>query len=82
MPNISKAAEVALTADILLVIGTSLVVYPAASLIVYVNPEKPKYFIDPKAFQAGGIRNLEVIRETAGKGVPQLVDRLLSEPSE
>jgi hypothetical protein len=54
-----------------------MVVYPAASLIVYVNPDKPKYYIDPKAFQVGGVSNLEIIKKSAGEGVPELVSRLM-----
>ena len=77
--SISPAIDLASKADIFIVIGTSMVVYPAASLIVYVNPHKPKYYIDPKAFNVGGVANLEVITKTAGEGVPQLVDKLLNE---
>lgn len=79
VPNISPAMDIASTADILIVIGTSMVVYPAASLIVYVRPDKPKYYIDPKAFQVDGVNNLEVITKKAGEGVPHLVDQLLSD---
>ncbi|MCF8367872.1 MAG: NAD-dependent deacylase [Bacteroidales bacterium] len=74
---IEPAMRLASGADIFIVIGTSMVVYPAASLIVYVPASSQKYFIDPKAFQVGGINKLEVIKETAGKGVPELVDKLL-----
>jgi len=79
VPNISPAMEIASTADLFMVIGTSMVVYPAASLIVYVGSDKPKYYIDPKAFQVGGISNLEIIKKTAGEGVPELVSKLLNE---
>ncbi len=79
VPNIPLAAELAAGADILIVVGTSLVVYPAASLIMYVKPDRPKYYVDPKAFPVGGVSGLEVIRETAGAGLPQLVDKLLNE---
>lgn len=79
VPAIGEAVDLASRADIFIVIGTSMVVYPAASLIVYVNPDKPKYYIDPKAFRVGGISNLEVINSSAGEGVPRLVDRLLNE---
>jgi NAD-dependent deacetylase len=75
---IAPAMDLVRTADILMVIGTSLVVYPAAGLIVYASPDKPKYYIDPKAFAVGGISNLEVISEPAGMGVPRLVDQLLA----
>ena len=75
---IGPAIELITEADIVLVIGTSMVVYPAAGLINYVKKEVPKYYIDPKAFQVQGILNLEVIKEKAGDGVPALVNRLLN----
>jgi len=75
---IGPAIELITEADIVLVIGTSMVVYPAAGLINYVKEEVPKYYIDPKAFQVQGILNLEVIKEKAGDGVPALVNRLLN----
>ena len=79
VPNISPAIRLASSADILLVVGTSLVVYPAASLVVYVPHGKPKYYIDPKAYAVSGVSNMEVIRAKAGEGLPGLVDRLLNE---
>jgi len=75
---IGPAIELITEADIVLVIGTSMVVYPAAGLINYVKEEVPKYYIDPKAFQVQGILNLEVIKEKAGDGVLALVNRLLN----
>lgn len=75
---IGPAVEVVSTADILIVIGTSMVVYPAAGLINYVKDEIPKYYIDPKAFQVHGISNLETIAKKAGEGVPELVELLLN----
>ena len=78
VPMIGPATEIASSADIFIVIGTSMVVYPAASLIVYVNPDRPKYYIDPKAFQVGGISNLNIIKKKAGEGVPELTDELLN----
>jgi NAD-dependent deacetylase len=78
VPMIGAAMDVVRSADILMVIGTSMVVYPAASLIVYASPDMPKYYIDPKAFAVEGIRNLEIIQESAGVGVHRLVEQLLS----
>ncbi len=77
VPMIEPAVSVVTGADIFIVIGTSMVVYPAASLINYVNTEVPKYYIDPKAFSVPGISNLSIIAEKAGTGVPKLVKRLL-----
>lgn len=60
-------------------IGTSLQVYPAAGLIHYAFAGAPKYYIDPMAIAVPLIPKLEIIRKTAGEGVPELVDRLMSE---
>jgi NAD-dependent deacetylase len=77
VPMIEKAISIVSDADILIVIGTSMVVYPAASLINFVGNDIPKYYIDPKAFQVQGISNLKIIKEKAGVGVPNLVDLLM-----
>lgn len=79
VPLIVEAADLCTRADILLVIGTSLQVYPAAGLIHYVFQGAPKYLVDPKAVAVSLVENLTVIRKTAGEGVPELVDRLLEE---
>ncbi len=79
VPMIDKAAELVKTADIFMVIGTSMVVYPAAGLIHYVEREIPKYYVDPKAFAVHGVSHLEIIRQKAGEALPVLVDRLLNE---
>jgi len=78
VPNIMPAATLAQHADIMLVIGTSLVVYPAAGLVNYAPSSAPKYYIDPSAANTGHFNNLTVIKEKAGTGVPALVEKLLS----
>ena len=75
VPALQEAAEIAARADIFIVIGTSLAVYPAAGLIDYVSAESEKYIIDPNAQD---IRSFIVIREKAVKGVSELVDELLN----
>lgn len=78
VPMFERAAEIAQTADAMLVVGTSLAVYPAASLVRYVRPEIPIWVVDPGNPDTGGIRNpLTVIRKRAAEGVPELVDDLL-----
>jgi NAD-dependent deacetylase len=77
VPMMEEAAALAATADLFLIIGTSLNVYPAAGLVNYVPEKTPKYLVDPTAFSKDYIQNLTVIKETAGKGVPELVDILL-----
>ncbi len=79
VPLIVEAAKLVEQADILIIIGTSMQVYPAAGLIHYAFAGAPKYYIDPKATAVPFIPLLEVIRKTAGEGVPELVDRLLTE---
>jgi len=76
---IIPAVEIVSKADLVMVIGTSMAVYPAAGLINYVNRSALKYYIDPKAFSVPGVANLEVIRKKAGEGVPEIVDLLLKE---
>lgn len=78
VPLITEAAEIVSKADYLLIIGTSLVVYPAASLVGFAPDRISKYYIDPKAFAVSGIRNLNVIAKKAGVGVPEVVDELLA----
>ena len=79
VPNITPAAEIATTADIVMVIGTSMQVYPAAGLIHYAPADAKKYYIDPAATGFGAIENLEVMVEKAGTGVPALVNILLKQ---
>ncbi len=81
VPMIEPAAELTTEADLLMVIGTSMLVYPAAGLIHYVRPEIPKYYIDPKAFSISGIRNLKVIPEKAGVGVSMVAQQLMADLS-
>lgn len=77
VPNITRAAEITTTADILMVIGTSMKVYPAAGLVHYAPVRSDKYYIDPAASESSMVSNLHVIREKAGIAVPQLVNQLL-----
>jgi NAD-dependent deacetylase len=78
VPNITVASEIAATADILIVIGTSMQVYPAAGLVHYAPHESTKYYIDPAAADNSMLAKLTVIREKAGKAVPELVEILLN----
>lgn len=75
---IGPAAEVVSTADILIIVGTSMVVYPAAGLVNYVSDNVEKYYVDPQAFMVSGISNLKIIKEKAGIGLPKLVNKLLA----
>ena len=70
VPMIDIAVDICQTADVLMIIGTSMQVYPAASLIHYVPENTPTYFIDPKP-AIDSSKNLTVIAEPATIGVSQ-----------
>lgn len=76
VPNIDKAIRLAQEADIFVVIGTSLVVYPAAGLINCVRPGTPIYYIDPNPADVSGIPDVTVIKEPATKGMEILARKL------
>lgn len=78
VPLLEKAIAITQQADILIIIGTSMQVYPAASLVNYVTAKTPIYFIDPKpSIHASDFNNLTIIPKTAVEGVPTLVERLI-----
>lgn len=79
VPMIGKAAELCMLADIFMIIGTSLLVYPAAGLVDYVSADARKILIDPKVSGVPGVSNLEIIPEKAGTGVPKAVEALIRE---
>lgn len=72
-----NAIQIVKKADILLVVGTSLNVYPAAGLIRYAPHACQKYLVDPVAENAGHFPGLTVIREKAGTAVPVLSENLI-----
>src|SRR5205085_9811355 len=76
VPELENAAFIASRADIFLVIGTSLQVYPAAGLTHYAPVHAKKYYIDPRAGAIGS--GFEVIEAKAGEGVPVLVKKLMA----
>ncbi len=78
VPAIAKAAAIVNQADIFAVIGSSLVVYPAAGLINYVPAETPIYLVDPNEVNAPLYRKVEFIKEKAGTGVDKLKSRILN----
>ena len=77
VPHMDEAGKLAAKADIFIIVGTSLNVYPAAGLVDFVPHDSPKYLIDPQAVSKDYISNLIVKRERAGTGVPELVKKLL-----
>ncbi len=75
VPMMDKAIAVAKTADFFIVVGTSLEVYPAASLVDYVPWESNKFLVDP---QPSGLadESFHVVEATAAEGVPKIVTQL------
>jgi NAD-dependent deacetylase len=74
VPNIGVAADEVQGADILIVIGTSLVVYPAAGLLHYARPHTPIYLIDPNPVSAGS--RVKQIQKGASEGMRELMQIL------
>ena len=77
VPMMEVAAKHASQAEIFLVVGTSMVVYPAASLINYVPWETLKYLVDPKLPDIGEIPNLKMIEDKASTGMESVKRELL-----
>ncbi len=78
VPLLPYAAQITQQATCLLVVGTSLQVYPAASLIHYAPSGTPIYFIDPKPnIRESDFHNLTIIPERASLGLPDLVSTLI-----
>ena len=77
VPALEEAIVISEQADYFAVIGTSLQVYPAASLINFTPKNTPIYYIDPKPIKIPNLRNpLEVIPSIASEGVPILKEKL------
>lgn len=76
VPMFPHAAEITQQADILIIIGTSMQVYPAASLMDFKKEGAPVYFIDPKP-AISPHPSVKIIQENAVKGVVELVEDLM-----
>ncbi len=82
VPNLEPAAEITAQADVFVIIGTSLNVYPAASLVRYTQPNTPIYLIDPKPTNVPALPNIHVIADVASQGMQQLCKMLGKDPCE
>jgi NAD-dependent deacetylase len=76
VPLIADAGRLVHRADIFLIIGTSLAVYPAAGLIDYADLRIPKFILDKNIPFTRGIQNLYTIQKPATEGIQELRDRL------
>lgn len=79
VPMMEPAIRLTQEADLFVVIGTSLNVYPAAGLLAYTQPQTPIYLIDPNAVSIGDYREIHYIRKGASMGMKDLCDILLKE---
>ena len=80
VPMFDRATQIAAEADVMIVVGTSLAVYPAAMLVRYAKSGVPIYVVDPGNPDTSMIRNpLTHIKARAAVGMPGLVDRLVEE---
>lgn len=77
VPMMDTANVIAEKAEIFVVVGTSMAVYPAAGIIDYSPQDIPKYLIDPSDIKVTGISNLKIIKEKASIGLPKLASDLL-----
>jgi NAD-dependent deacetylase len=76
VPLIETAADIMSTADIFVLVGTSLQVYPAAGLIHYVPLDVPKYIIDRKIPVMDALPNMQLIEKPATEGIETLLKKL------
>jgi NAD-dependent deacetylase len=66
----------------MIVVGTSLQVYPAAGLLDYVPSSSPVFLVDPKAMASSYLTNVTYIKKTAVNGLPELVRELINAHSQ
>ena len=78
VPLIEPASAYFAQAEIILVVGTSLQVYPAAGLLHAAPNSSQKYYVDPSDYSGLPISNLKHLKEPASRALPKLVDELIA----
>ncbi len=79
VPILTKAIDITEKADILIIVGTSMQVYPAANLVNFVKSGTPIFFIDPKpTINKNSFENLTIFAENATIGVKKIVTQLIT----
>lgn len=76
VPKMEEAVFIAKQAELFLIVGTSLVVYPAAGLVNYVPWEIPKFIVDKKVPYTSSLYNLTAIEKEAGEGMKEMRELL------
>jgi NAD-dependent deacetylase len=79
VPEMDNAIELVQQADVFIVAGTSLNVYPAANLLDYAPADIPKFYVDPNPDLVYSFGEIRIIKDTSGKGLPELVKELIKE---
>jgi NAD-dependent deacetylase len=79
VPNLQVAAEIVSESDAVIIVGTSLNVYPAASLYQFAKTNCPIWIVDPKADELVYPDSITPINEKAGAALPRLVQSLLED---
>ncbi len=78
VPMIQAAHEITREADIFLIIGTSLNVYPAAGLYQFTRDNIPRFYVDPGANEQLDLEGLKIMKEKASTAVPDLAEYLIN----
>jgi len=81
VPMLEKAIIQILKSDLMIIVGTSMQVYPAASLVSYLPEGKMVYYVDPNpniSYELAKSKNLKIVTKTAAEGLPIIIDSLLS----
>jgi NAD-dependent deacetylase len=81
VPLMDEAVKIVRNAEVFVVIGTSLNVYPAAGLMDYIPARAPIWVIDPKEVPVPATRNVQILKEMASTGVTILIEKLTRVPS-
>lgn len=78
VPMFERAAQIVQRSDIMIIVGTSLAVYPAASLVHYLPHGAPIYLVDPASPDTQSIPNpITHIKENSAIGLPRLIEKLM-----
>lgn len=80
VPEMENAYRIASQADIFIIVGTSMAVYPAAGLIEYTQRDIPIYLVDPNDVSVNRYKNIIVLKEKASIGLPLLIQELFQAP--
>lgn len=81
VPMLETAAREVSNSDVVIIVGTSMQVYPAAGLVTYAPKTSNMFYVDPKpniSFELNRMNNLRVIESKATQGIPTLVNQLLN----